>query len=653
MKCYLCNHTKGKRTCIRCDNQLICSRCCGITRNFKDCNTECEYFPEEKFELLPTSSVEFTEVGRGKVTLFSESLFLPNICDCLYIDIDRIDINIKNPVLISIDMEFEIKGRNMRKVTNNEIYLKDKWKRNDKLLPFLQIYTIGTGDIYNEKLFRDNIEERIIIENNHGETWLPYSVIEQEKISKIQKDKLNIHNDKDNTLYPISKGKHFLGKNNCFFADIQIDKQYIMKFDIYYDSIHTIENYVLINLGLFFPFKLVNFKDYKVNLLNNYSFSKKSEVQLLLPYDQEEINAFLIPLDNTRLLSSPRYIKYSFESMEKFFHYNEYVILNHNFYLDSKEKEVVYSTSKALPIFTGIYDTFNKVYNNEYAPVNITIFNDNDEIRRYKVETEIYGLSYKKIQEVYVEPHSINNTKIAPQLIDDEIDKITSNTEKDIYIKVSNDNSIIYENTNKCLIYPKEVFVEKLENNRKDWKIDFRSFLARWITPNSKVIDNIISKATQDEEILGGITTNSMRTEKDIKKIYDTLSNLKYSIRTLAFPEGDYHIQRVSLPQNTVNLMSGNCIDLSILLASCFEAIKIKTFIVLIPRHAMVMVELGENTRICIESTCLGNKEYHEAAEIGRKRFEEHFNSNKEPLDHNSYILDVNNARKSKIFPMN
>lgn len=653
MKCNICKHTKGKRLCSRYDNKLICSKCCGTTRNFKNCDTQCIYFPEEKYELIPINSIELTEVGRGKVILFSESLFLPNICDCLAMYIDKININIKNPVLISIDMKFKLKSRVGRKVNNSEIYLKDIWKRKDKFLPFMQIYTIGTGEIFNEKLNNNGIEEKLIIENNHGDTWLPYSIIENEKISDIERKNLNIPYESPNTLYKVSKGKHFIGKNSTFFADIQIDKQYEIKFDIYYDSIHTNKNNVLVNLGFFFPFKLVNFNNYKVNLLNNYSFGKESEVQLLLPFNQNEINAFLVPLENTKMLSSPQYIKHSLDSIENAFHYDEYVILNHNFYLTSEEKEIVYATSRNLPIFTGIYDTFNKVYDNEYAPVNITIFNNYDEIRKYKVEVEIYGLSYKNIQEVYVEPHSINNTKIAPQLIDDKIEEITTNIEKDIYVKVSNDNGIIYENTNKCLVYPKEIFVEKLENYRKDWKMDFRSFLARWVTPNSKVVDEIISKASREEEILGGTTSNSLRIEKDIKKIYDMLKDLKYSIRTLSFPEGEYHTQRISLPKNTVNLKSGNCIDLSLLLASCFEAIKLKTYIVLIPGHAMVMVELNDESHICIESTCLGNREYYEATEIGNQKYNQHFDIQKNPLDNESYIVDISNARKSKIFPMN
>lgn len=652
MKCISCNHKKGKRRCLRYNNELICYNCCGRERNYMVCNTECEYFPIERYQLLQTNGIELTEVGRGKVILFSESLYLPNISDCLCINVNKININIKNPIFISINMEFEIKENiKERKVNDNEVYLKDSWKRNDKMLPFLQIYTLGTGEVYNESLLCENTEEKLIIENNHADTWLPYSTITNEKISDDDRSKLNILNEPKNALYPVSRGKHFIGKNNTFLANIKINKKYTLKFDIYYDSIHNINNNILVNLGLFFPFKRVNYSDYKVNLLDDYIFNQDSEIQLLLPFEEKEIKCFLTPLENMNFISSPQYVKHSFNNLENTFHYDRFAIFNHSFYLNNKS-DIAYSTTSNVPIFTGIYDSFNNIYENEYAPISVTLFNNHSEIKKYKIETEIYGLSYKNVKEIYVEPYSISNTKIAPQLIDSEVNKITTNTKKEIYIKVLNESGIIYENTQKCLVYPKEVFVEKLENGRKDWKIDFRSFLARWITPNSKSIDIIISQATREEEIVGGISSDSLRTEKDIKKIYDTLTELKYTIRALSFSDGAYHTQRISLPENTVNLKSGNCIDLSILLASCFEAIKLKTYIVLIPGHAMVMVELNSEL-ICIESTCLGNKEYYEAKEIGINKYKQHFNENKEPLDNYSYILDISNARKCKIFPMN
>ena len=67
----------------------------------------------------------------------------------------------------------------------------------------------------------------------------------------------------------------------------------------------------------------------------------------------------------------------------------------------------------------------------------------------------------------------------------------------------------------------------------------------------------------------------------------------------------------------------------------------------------MVMVELDSTNIVCIESTCLGHKEYSEAVSIGMSKYKQFFNRNKDPLDNNAYLVDIDNARKSKIYPMN
>lgn len=650
MKCEVCNSKKAKRHCYD-SNRNICSLCCGTSRNIDICNLLCQYMPEEKYELIPIKDIELTEVGRGKVILFSESLFLPNISQCLFIKIEKIIINIKNPILISVEIKFNINKNVKRKVSMEEVYLKDGWKREkDKMLPFLQIYTVGTGNIYNEELKCNNINERLFVENNHIDTWLPNSKVLDEKINKEDRTTFNI--PPEIKVGRVSYGKHFIGKNSTLFANLQLGNTYELKFDIEYDSIHILNNKIVLNMGLFFPFSFVRYNEYKINVLNDYSLSQSAEMQLLLPFENKEINSFLIPLENNNCLSSPKYVKYEISNIEKSFYYDKYTILNHVLSLDTKEQSVVNAIYTKLPIFTGIYDTFNKVYKNEYAPVNITIFNDYNEIRKYKIEAEIQGLSYKKIEEIYVEPHAIVNKKIAPQLIEERVNEITSNCNKNIYIKIEDGNSILYENTKECLIYPKEIFVEKLENDRNDWRIDFRSFLSRWVTPNAKAIDEVIANATKSGDILGGTTENVLRTEEDIKKIYDELGKIRYSIRCLSFSEGKYHTQRISLPQNTLRLNSGNCIDLSILLASCFEAMKLKTYIVLIPGHAFVRVKLSDNSSICIEATCLGNKEYYEAVEIGNNKYKEFFNE-ENPIKDGAHMVDISLARKSQIYPMN
>ena len=55
---------------------------------------------------------------------------------------------------------------------------------------------------------------------------------------------------------------------------------------------------------------------------------------------------------------------------------------------------------------------------------------------------------------------------------------------------------------------------------------------------------------------------------------------------------------------------------------------------------------------ICIEATCLGNKEYYEAVEIGNEKYKEYFNE-ENPIKNDAYMVDITLARRSQIYPMN
>ena len=652
MKCVICNSKKGKRVCSKHLGQLICSSCCGESRNIKSCNSLCEYMNYENYQKFPLGSLELTEVGRGKVILFSESLYLPNINECLFINVEDINISIKSPILISISLQFKINKLVKRDVSMEELYYRDNWKTDNKSkFPFLQVYTIGCGKIYSPKLRLDSSEVDVFIENNHLDTWLPYATINLEQIDKDEIIKNELPSDIEKAF--VSKGKFFVGKNSTLFSTIQLDKLYCLDFDVIYDDLNFNKKEIILPLGLFFPFGLVNYKNYKINISKECSFNEKAEIQLLLPYEQKDYKISAIPLENNNILSSYKYCRHKLIRIDNNFYYDRYSIMNHMFNINLNLKSIAKAIFNNIPIFTGIYDTFNKIYEDEYSPVAILIFNNSEEIEKYKVEVEIYGLSYKYIKEIDVEPYKVKKINVSPQLIDENIEKITSNSEKTIYVKVVHDSEVIYEDSDKLLIYPKETFVESLDNNRKDWKIDFSSFIARWITPNDPNIDNIIAAASVDGDVVGGCSNDFYRIQSDMKKIYDKLSNMKYAIRTLTYPEGEYHIQRISLPKNTIKLKSGNCIDLTLLLASCYEAIKLDVYVIFVPGHAFLKVKINDDYSEYIEATCLGKKEYFEALEKGRENYEKYFDKNGNGKNNDSKIVDISIARKSKIFPMN
>lgn len=649
MKCKICNKTKGKRFCSRYSTE-ICSLCCGKNRNLEVCNSLCDFFPNEKYEMLKTRDFTLTEVGRGKVFKFCESLFIPNIYEYIAINIIELKISVKSSTYISFKIKFNLKSNVDRKILKEEIYYRDNWKNDEhNFFPFFQIYTLGSGEVLNVKLLNSDCNLKYRIDNNHLDTWLPFSSIKNEIINSEDKEKFNLPDDCKFAF--VTYGKSFIGKNSTFYANLDFNIDYDLLFDIEYNKTSVVDNKICIPFGLMFPFGLVNYNNYSYDIVDDLLIKDESLVQLLLPFEEKKYNLFLEPLENNNFLSSPLMIQYNFFEIEKKFYYDHYCILNHLLYLDNDESSIVNINFNKNPIFTSIYDSFNKVYDNTYSPVSISIYNNTSKIKKYSIEAVINDLSFKYEDEVFVESHKCMTFNIAPQLIDEKVKLLTSNCTKKINVKIFDKGNQLCSKTNNCLIYPNNIFIEKITNNRKDFEIDFRSFLAQWITPNCNEVDLIISKATKNMSMPGKVS-NEYKIEAQIKNVYDTLADMKYAIRSISFAEGEYHTQRINYPKDTYKLESGNCIDLSLLLASCFEALKLPTYIYLIPGHAFLGVEINENNFVYIESTLLGVKDFSESCEVARDKYEKYFVNN-QPKDDNSFVVDVSLARKSMIFPSN
>ena len=138
MKCCRCSQKKGKRNCTRYGG-IICSECCGKMRNIKFCHSACEYM-KQQYERVDTGSVELTEVGCGKVITFSNSLFLPDILECFYCDVEDVVINIVEPTRIIFSTTFIIKKDVNRDVNLDEAYKVDAWKKLKTVLQGFHFY---------------------------------------------------------------------------------------------------------------------------------------------------------------------------------------------------------------------------------------------------------------------------------------------------------------------------------------------------------------------------------------------------------------------------------------------------------------------------------------------------------------------------------
>ena len=121
-------------------------------------------------------------------------------------------------------------------------------------------------------------------------------------------------------------------------------------------------------------------------------------------------------------------------------------------------------------------------------------------------------------------------------------------------------------------------------------------------------------------------------------------SGMNYVNTHISFAPGNS--QRVKRPSDTIRLKGGNCIDGSVLFASCFEAIGFEPIVALVPGHAFVGVRTWADSDryFFIETTMVNSFNFDDALSKAREEFERYSNEIR--------MIDIKKARKLGIKPL-
>ena len=132
-----------------------------------------------------------------------------------------------------------------------------------------------------------------------------------------------------------------------------------------------------------------------------------------------------------------------------------------------------------------------------------------------------------------------------------------------------------------------------------------------------------------------------------LSAIYRTIqkSGMNYVNAHISFAPG--HSQRVKRPCDTIKLKGGNCIDGSVLFASCFEAIGLEPIIVIVPGHAFVGVRawIDSDRYFFIETTMVSSFDFDQSSSKAANEYEQYSSPDKK-------VISVKKAREEGIKPL-
>ncbi len=199
--------------------------------------------------------------------------------------------------------------------------------------------------------------------------------------------------------------------------------------------------------------------------------------------------------------------------------------------------------------------------------------------------------------------------------------------------------------------------------------------ITAFVTPNhpeiirlTRVAGDILSGWLKDAAFDGYQSHNASRTRQQVAAIYQAIlqENIMYSVLP---PSYEQHGQRIRLADTLVSNRLGNCLDLTVLIAGCLEAVGLNPLIVFKQGHAFVGAWLIDETfpeviqddlsllskrtadglhEIClVESTSLTSgihASFEDAERAGRAHL----------MDEDKFILfvDVKRARSASIRPL-
>lgn len=528
MKCSLCNTRKAKRYCQRIKSD-ICDLCCVRNRNLIECNYNCVHYPKEKTNRMLISNPELMQNNNGKVILFANNCFLPNIFDLLMLDVMKFDVYVLNYGTIRIKFDFIIKEnreKTYRKIDENEAYLKDEWKKDDNgvtenIVPLVQIYTIkgGKSEAYANQYEIEEKKINIKKISNHLYTFMPFGMNTIEKIETKQIGMPKFINAN------VCKGDYFQGKNDTYYCELKLNKVYHFDFRVEYEQLQIKDDIIAYPFGVFFPFKLVNIKKFNMYSCDEITFSKKSLVHLAVPITGKIENYTLIPLEgNENCFNAKRNVSIRLSEMNPPFYYDRYAIKIFDLGLESSKELMCRCIYQDLPLQIGNYESLNKIYDKMYAPLKISLINNTEKIKNIEIYTSIDNLSNKVKQRIELLPKEYKLISICPSLDVNKKNEIHDITNRNMTTIIKENDKVLIDETHEIVVFPKNLFVFAMENKERNWKVSLIPHIARFITPHDDCINDIYTIASRKMPLQGYLSNKRETLLKELKVIYDAIS---------------------------------------------------------------------------------------------------------------------------------
>lgn len=331
-------------------------------------------------------------------------------------------------------------------------------------------------------------------------------------------------------------------------------------------------------------------------------------------------------------------------------------------------KQHTINSSKSLQTSVKVYFDVEEVFpvhllflkNTKQGLFELTISNSALESKNLVVSFGFAEFGALESQTITVAGGSIMDLEITPY--SNKLMEVFTTTNATLMVKVRDEqNNEIYLNTWSLKVHPCDELPWKIKN------LDCTKLIASWVCPKDESVVALISKVKAKTDGNTGLVAKMNNTEfrNLVKAIFNIVRDegISYINRPISFGEG--FTQRVRLPSMTLKTKSANSIDGSILLASLFENVGLRPYIVILPGHVIVGVSKpdSKSETLFIETTLLGRSTlesiftlestFSAATKLGRDEYSKAYSKSGTAESGMFTIIDVYKARQEGILPIN
>lgn len=226
-----------------------------------------------------------------------------------------------------------------------------------------------------------------------------------------------------------------------------------------------------------------------------------------------------------------------------------------------------------------------------------------------------------------------------------------------VTVKLSLDGKSIGEESLRAQIRPINEVLFGFED--EDGVTDMSWTFAAFVNENHPFIDEILREALDLKYVtsFAGYQKDAKGVRSEIKAIWQVLKKrgFRYSnITATSSGEEDVYTQHVRLMGDALKTRQANCVDGSVLLASILRKMGLGVYLVTVPGHMLLAVDLdedGEET-IGIETTMLDDSTFEEAVREGSEEIAEARDKFEDPDNLEYQMIDIEEARKMGVIPI-